>query len=113
MVPRVRADVSPHRLFVLQDETLALRALESQGHGDIVVQAEASEVGRQAALEVELGFTDHLEDRRNIPPSPPDVFQPPREYQQSKRTGKYQGTLGTASADAHLLSDRMEAGAVL
>lgn len=112
MAPRVRADVSPHQLFVLQDETLALRALESQGHGDVVVQAEALEVGRQAALEVELGFTDHLSGR-NIPPSPPDVFQPPREYQHSKMTGQYQGTFGTASADAHLLSDRLEAGAVL
>lgn len=84
--------MSPHRLLVLQEETPALRALESQGHGDVFVQAEAFEVGRQGALEVELCLPDHLSGR-NVPPSAPDVVRLRCEYQESTIPGTVRDNL--------------------
>lgn len=92
MAPPSKANISPHRLLVLQEETLALRALESQGYGDIFVQAEAFEVGRQRALEVELCFTDHLSGR-NVPLSAPNVVRLRCEYQESTIPGTVRDSL--------------------
>lgn len=58
-----KTNAGPDQLLVLEDETPALRALESQGHGDVIIQAEVLEVCRQAALEVELCFADGLSGR--------------------------------------------------
>lgn len=54
-------------LFVLQNETLILWALEPDGHSDwLVCQTEACEVGWQGASQAELRFTGNLEEDMDV-----------------------------------------------
>lgn len=61
-----KGKVAADLLFVLQDETLTLRALEPEGDVDFVAQAEISEVRRQRASKAELCSAGDLDSDRMV-----------------------------------------------
>lgn len=99
--------MGPNQPFVLQDDPLVLHALEPQGYGDVTSQAEVWEGGRQRAPEVELCFPDDLSGTKVPSLKQPGMFQAWREHEGSG--GSYQGGVGAASADAHLLGGELVA----
>lgn len=54
------SNVGPNQPFVLHDDPLVLHALEPQRYGDVTIQAEVWEGGRQRAPQVKLCFPDDL-----------------------------------------------------
>lgn len=50
-----------YQILVLQDETLVLCALESEGHRDVVSQTETCQVSWERAPRAELGLTNNLD----------------------------------------------------
>lgn len=61
-----KGNVAADLLFVLQDETLTLRALEPEGDVNLIAQAEIRELRRQRASKAELCSTGDLDSDRMV-----------------------------------------------
>lgn len=61
-----KVNVRTDQVFVLQNETLILCALESEGNSNVISQTKALEVSWQGASQVELCFTSSLHKNMDI-----------------------------------------------